>query len=336
MYMTNGIYTLANDVVYDQLVALLNSIEVNVGKDFPVCVIPYNDRLEKVKAEISKRKNVQLFDHQEILKNWENFAIQVWINHPTAFKTWQEKGVTGINRLGTHARFCGFDQNAPFDNFIYCDADILVLNSLDFIFDKLKEKDFIVYDYQYKDVSHVYNIKSPKLFDIFSEKRIKSEIFCSGFYASKKGLFSEEFRQNIIERIKNEDGDIIYPWSADQAVLNYLTMVSNTSKYNFALKLPTEQKTGNSVTSKHFEYKDNVLYDKGVRLTYLHYIGVSSSAFTRLCNGENLTLPYRDIFLHYRYLHEPEKMPKFTGKPKPYNPPPTIIEKALKKLGLKR
>lgn len=33
-----GIYTLANDVVLDQLVALLNSIERNVGKDIPVCV----------------------------------------------------------------------------------------------------------------------------------------------------------------------------------------------------------------------------------------------------------------------------------------------------------
>jgi hypothetical protein len=288
--MINGIYALANDVVYDQLIALLNSIEVNVGKDFPVCVIPYDDRLEKVKAEINKRKNVQLFDNREILKNWENFAIQVWNNHPTAFKTWQEKGVTGINRLGTHARFCGFDQNASFDNFIYCDADILVLNSLDFIFEKLKEKDFIVYDYQYKDISHVYNVNSPKLSKVFSQERIESEIFCSGFYGSRKGLFSEDFRNKIIERIKNEDGEIIYPWAPDQTVLNYMTMVSDIRKYNFALNLPLEQKTGNSVTSSHFEYRDNLLYDKGVRLTYLHYIGVPSSLFTRLCCGGKCVL----------------------------------------------
>ncbi len=54
----DGIYTLANDVVYDQLVALLNSIEVNVGWDMPVCVIAYDDRLDKVRSEIEKRKNI--------------------------------------------------------------------------------------------------------------------------------------------------------------------------------------------------------------------------------------------------------------------------------------
>ncbi|WP_369816753.1 hypothetical protein A5482_012950 [Cyanobacterium sp. IPPAS B-1200] len=101
-------------------------------------------------------------------------------------------------------------------------------------------------------------------------------------------------------------------------------MMSNINKCNLALELPPEQKTGNTVTSPHFENKNNVLYDKGVRLTYLHYIGVPSSVFTRVCAGENLEFPYRDIFLYYRYLHEPEKMPKFVGKPKPYNPPPNF------------
>jgi len=331
--MTNGIYTLANDVVFDQLVALLNSIEVHLGKDFPVSVIPYDNNLDKVKTEIYKRQNVQLFDNQNILERWQDFATRVWENNSTALKTWQEKGEIGIHRFGTHARFCGFDEESPFDNFIYCDADIIVLNSLDFIFEKLKEQDFIVYDYQYKDPSHVYNVNSSKLFEVFSENRIKSEIFCSGFYASKKGLFSEEFRNNIIEKIKNEDGEIIYPWAPDQTILNYMTMVSDIRKYNFALNLPPEERTGNSVTSSHFKYQDDVLYDKGVRLTYLHYIGVSSKVFTKVCAGENYIFPYRDIFLHYRYLHEPEKKPKFEGRPKVFNPPPTLIEKIFKKLG---
>jgi hypothetical protein len=33
----NGIYTLANDKAFDQLVALLNSIEANYSEDAPVC-----------------------------------------------------------------------------------------------------------------------------------------------------------------------------------------------------------------------------------------------------------------------------------------------------------
>ncbi|NET69682.1 MAG: hypothetical protein F6K62_01070 [Sphaerospermopsis sp. SIO1G2] len=56
--MERGIYTLANDTVYDQLVALLNSIEKNIGTHIPVCIIPYNDKLSKVELEINSRPNV--------------------------------------------------------------------------------------------------------------------------------------------------------------------------------------------------------------------------------------------------------------------------------------
>jgi hypothetical protein len=49
-----GIYTLANDAVYDQLVALLNSIEVNVSPDIPVCIIPYDERLDLVQKAVKK------------------------------------------------------------------------------------------------------------------------------------------------------------------------------------------------------------------------------------------------------------------------------------------
>ncbi|WP_346341672.1 hypothetical protein [[Phormidium] sp. ETS-05] len=77
-----------------------------------------------------------------------------------------------------------------------------------------------------------------------------------------------------------------------------------------------------------------MVLDRGNPLTYLHYIGISSSIFADLCQGENLDFPYRDVFLHYRYLSEPENRPQFTTKPKPYNPPPTLQERVLRKLGL--
>ena len=49
MTMDKGIYLLANDVVYDQLVALINSIEVNYSPDIPICIIPFNDKLDLIK-----------------------------------------------------------------------------------------------------------------------------------------------------------------------------------------------------------------------------------------------------------------------------------------------
>jgi hypothetical protein len=333
--MNQGIYTLANDVVYDQLVALLNSIQVNVGLDVPVCVIPYDERLEKVRTEVKNRQNVEILENQDIIARWEEFSTQMWKAHPSAMDLWRNRGIDGVYRLGMHRRFCVFDTESPFDQFIYFDGDVLVLNSLDYIFEQLNQNNFVVYDFQYKDPSHVYNIYSSKLPEIFPEERVRSEIFCAGCYASKKGIFSQQKRDWLVKQIQSGEGEILYSNAPDQSILNYMTMRLGISGYNFSLNLPPEQKTGNSVTSPHFEMKDHLLYDKGTRLTYLHYIGLPSNLFTRVCVGENIDFPYRDIFLYYRYLHEPEKCPQFTTKPKPYNPPPSLAKRVLRKLGFK-
>ncbi|MBH8561533.1 sugar transferase [Nostoc sp. CENA67] len=331
--MTNGIYTLANDYVYNQLVALLNSIEVNAG-NVPVCVIAYNDQVDKVRAEIASRKNVTLLDNPDIFARWEEFSYKVWQSHPSAIQAWQEQGIKKFYRVGENRRYCAFDSKSQFEKFIYLDADTLVLQPLDFVFDKLDEYDFVVYDFQYKDPGHIYNLSSPKLLEVFSQERIDSEIFCSGFYASKRGIFPPDQRDWLLSQLNNGDSDVLYMSAPNQSVLNYMRMKANVSFYNFALNLPTNQATGCCVTSPHFENKDYILYDKGNRLTYLHYIGLSSKLFNQVCDGENIDFPYRDIFLHYRYLHEPEQRPKFTTKAKAYNAPPSLGTRILKKLGL--
>jgi hypothetical protein len=152
--MTNGIYTLANDVVYDQLVALLNSIEANAGEDIPVCVIPYDDRLEKVKAEISTRKNVMLFEDKSVIERWENFSTQAWKYHKRAQKVWKQRGLPPVYRLAMHRKLCGID--GPFDKFIYFDADTLLMGSLTLIYDKLNDYDWVTYDFSIQVRSQIY------------------------------------------------------------------------------------------------------------------------------------------------------------------------------------
>lgn len=329
----DGICTLANDRIYDQLVALLNSIEVNGGKDLPVCVYPYDDNTERIKAEIAQRPNVQLFDEREVIDLWDNFAKSAWEPHPTAKERWLKAGSKGYHRFGTHRRYCAFD--GPFDRFIYMDGDTLLMSPLDRVFAQLDNYDCVVYDFQHKDITHVYEVTSPKLLEIFPQERLNQEIFCSGFYASKKGLFAENQRDWLIEQLRAGEAEIVYPMAVDQPLLNYMMMRSNFSIYNLALQLPKEERTGCCVTSPHFQALDNILYDRGKRLTYIHYIGLSSSLFTRLCSGENLDFPYRDIFLHYRYLYEPSQRPVFSDSPKPYQPPtPTFWQKVTRKLGL--
>lgn len=330
--MTDGIYTLANDVVFDQLVALLNSIAANMG-DVPVCVIPYDDRLDRVRTEISSRPQVMLLEDPALLAPWEAFATQVWQANPTVMQIWASEGVKGVYRLGMHRRFYGFDPGAPFDRFVYLDADTLLLQSLDPIFSYLQQHDFVVYDFQYKDPLHVFNLESPQLLKVFEPKRIETEIFCAGMFASKKGVFTTAELEFLLTQLQAGEADLLRRQSPDQSVLNYMVMRSKKSVFNLALQLPKSQTTGNAVTSPHFEQRGTGMYDHDKPLTYLHYIGLSSQLFQKLCQGENIGFPYREIFLHYRYLHQPEKRPQFKTKPKPYNAPPSLATKVLQKLG---
>jgi lipopolysaccharide biosynthesis glycosyltransferase len=330
----DGICTLANDVVYDQLVALLNSIEAVQGKDIPVCVYPYDSNIEKIAAEIDRRSNVRLYDDRASMQRWDNFFKAVWDAHPNAHQRRLEKGFVPYYRFGHQRYFCAFD--GPFDRFLYLDADTLLMNRIEPIFEKLDRHDVVVYDFQYKDPSHVYDISSPKLIELFPQERLESEIFCSGLLASRKDLYSPEQLEELLSNLRGGEAEVLYIWAADQPILNYMAMRSNLNIYNFALNLPSDKLTGCCVTSSHFEERDRILFDRGNRLTYIHYIGISSKIFNRLCQGENIDFPYRNLFLHYRYLHEPEKRPEFNGKSIAYNKPPSLTDRVLKKLKIAR
>jgi hypothetical protein len=346
----DGICTLGNDYVYDQVIALINSIEKILGKDTPICIYPYDDNTEKLATVINKKSNVELYGDRDSINKWDRFAQDVWDSHPTARQIWQKAGSNGYHRFGTHRRYCAFD--APFDRFLYMDADTLLMNSVEVIFNNLDNNDCVVYDFQHKDLTHVYNVNSPRLTTVFNPQRLASEIFCSGFYASHKDLFDREQRELLISYLKNGEAEILYPMAPDQTLINYMMMRSRPGRgaartaslahsrsqrsiYNLALNLSPKETTGCCVTSSHFVNRNDVLFDGDTRLTYIHYIGLSSSLFTRVCNGENIDFPYRDLFLYYRYLHEPENRPQFTTKAKYYNQPPNLAQKVMAKLGFR-
>ena len=131
--------------------------------------------------------------------------------------------------------------------------------------------------------------------------------------------------------ILKEEAENLYYNGPDQSIVNYMTLKLGIDVCNLSKTLAEQEVTGCCVTSPHFEQKNGYLLDKGVRLTYLHYIGISSKVFKRLCQGENLDFPYRDIFLHYRYLNAPEDLPDFNEPLRSYQPPQPSITKKLKR-----
>lgn len=328
----DGICTLANDHVFDQVIALLNSIEAIMGPEFPVCIYPYDEQTDRLAAAIADRPQVQLYQDQARIDYWDHQVQQLWDTHPTAKARWALLSPEPYYRMGTHRRLCAFD--GPFERFVYMDADTLLLDDISPVLAKLEQFDWVVYDFQHLDVSHVYEPGSTQLAAVFSSGRIENEIFCSGFYATKRGIFREDQLQTLLGYLQAGDAEMLYCMAPDQTVLNYWVMRSNLSIYNFARQLSSADRTGCCVTSDHFEERDAVLYDRGNRLIYLHYIGLSSRLFKQVCAGENIGFPYRDLFLHYRYLSEPAQRPVLVGPAQPHAPAPSWagrVKSALKK-----
>ncbi|BAU15117.1 hypothetical protein LEP3755_56740 [Leptolyngbya sp. NIES-3755] len=301
--MKYGIYILANDVVFDQLIALLNSIETNISPEIPICIIPYNDRLDKVRSEIANRPQVSLFENTESIQRWETFATQVWKSHDRAQKAWRDRQFPEVYRIEMHRKLCCFD--GEFDRFVYFDADTLALSSLDAIFQKLEQYDWVANDYQYSsDIKYIFDAPQTELLKVF-DPETQRNIFCAGWFASKKHVFTDEILRSLLTSLHSGEVDLLALWGTDQSLMNYMVLRSQISYYNFAM---TGTAPG-SHWSTTFEERDRILYDKGQPLTYLHYMSVPASAFTRLCQGEEASIPYRDLFLHYRYLKSPHDRP---------------------------
>lgn len=321
--MKKGIYLLANDVVCDQLIALINSINVNYSPDIPICIIPFNEQVALIKEVIATRKNAFLFEDYKSIDKWDNFIREF----DKLYFNYSHEGVTEKKAevLTMHRKYCAFD--GVFDKFVFLDLDTLVFQSLDHIFKKLDEYDFVVHDYQritsirLKEVDYYFEVFQ----DMYSKEALANRFHCGGFWASKRGVINEQDIQYFLQELANGDIKIFKTWLSEQTKLNYMTVKKNLSLYNFTLDETSDYNTGVCITSTHFEDKNHILYDKGKKLTYLHYMGIKNERLRRLCQWEKMnlpfrkqlayfvdklykwqisTIPYQDIFLYYRFLDE--------------------------------
>ncbi|MEQ8999269.1 MAG: methionine synthase [Coleofasciculus sp. B1-GNL1-01] len=310
-----GIYTLANDAVYDQLVALLNSIEVNVSPDIPVCVIPYDERLERVKPEVDSRANVTLFDNRESIQRWEDFATQVWAAHPAAKKKAITRPPWG---KGHHRRFTAFD--GQFETFVFYDADSLAMKSVEDVLEKLDAYDFVFDDWEHKKSvdTAALNIPLIEKSGIYTEEQIRPKLHCSSFFGSKQGIFDEQelsiLKEQLIER---EEIAWVSRWWDDAFLFNYMTLRCDHPLYNFTLSPNGQDRTGNCADADPFVNIDQVLYnEQGLKPIHrIHYMNYSSKDFAQLCKGEDVDIRYKDIFLCYRFMKQPDQKPKQLKSP---------------------
>jgi hypothetical protein len=324
-----GIYTLANDVVYDQLIALLNSIKVNVGTDLPICIIPYDDRLEKVKRLLDNEPNVTLFDNWKSIQRWEDFADVVWSAHSRA----NQSRIFRPNWYKGHLqrKFVVFD--GIFDEFVFYEADNLAMKPIDDVWEKLKDYDFVFDDWEHAKPTPVaaLNIALIEASTPFQETDIRPKIHDASFFGSKKGFFPPEELLQLQAKLITE-GEVEWinknGWWDDVFLFNYMTFRSERSLFNFTLSPNSQDRTGNCADANPFVSLDNVLYnEQGLKPIHrIHYMNYSSAGFRRLCQGEDVDIRYRETFLYYRFLKNLEQRPLKFNKP-------SFITQATRKLG---
>ena len=268
-----GLYCLTNDAVLEWTIALLESVRIHEPERVTV-LIPFDDRTEAIRSLV-QRYNVQLFEDNSVLRELDRIGTRFSNQH------------FHVRVFRKFAAFWG-----PLDHFVFVDSDVVLLGSLQEIFDEYRASgaEFVGND---PDVNQVYKA-GPFRDQMMSNTG--AEAFNGGFFVASKNLFSLE----EVDRLSIE-AEPINQWFSDvggeQPFLNYCVharglkyksigdLVPDTSVWTWAKQ--RVRKAG-----KIYRLGKNGGPEDGKRLPYLHWSGIA-------CNPG---MPNRRIFLRYR-LH---------------------------------
>lgn len=274
--MNRGIYIVANDKVMDNAIALLNSIRL-YDRETLIYLIPFNESYKNLLETVGELHNVQLFPDLELIERVTQNVGEIFDRDFLALP----------NKMRKLAVWFG-----PLDEFLYIDTDIVVFEKIADRLERLAEVDFFNADYHFAGEG-LRNIFSPvvKEQNIFTDEQLQ-DVFNSGFWASKKGVITEEKLYQVLRECSQHREYFDFTQGVtDQPILNYLILNCFPKRANLA----KEGAPGSWGGSKHFENRNYVLYDRGTRLQYIHWAGIAMHP----------NAPYWNVWEHYRYLHEP-------------------------------
>jgi Mannosyltransferase putative len=290
--MSRGIYITANDKVTDHAIALLNSIRA-YDPETPVVLIPYDENFHEVASILKSRFGVTLYKDLEFIDRLSK----------RLHSTFGEKFFARPNQFRKQA--CWFGE---FDEFLYIDTDIVVFEKIIDNLNHFDQYDFLSCDYQHR--GGIKNVFSEAVIhkNVFSSDELE-DIFNGGWWASKKGLISEQdIYETFAECAAHPEYFDFTQKTSDQPIINYMILKRIEKRFN--LVNLDDQVPGSWAGSTHFIREGEILIDPSYDrpLQYLHWAGV------RIEPG----CSYWDIWAHYRYLGE--TMPTFE-RPEPKKKP---------------
>ncbi len=274
---TRGVYFLANNTVFEQVVAFLRSFRTH-NPTIPLCLIPYNDAFDRI-AALQDTYSFSVFDNADLLAECDAIS---------------EKFHGSV--LGTYRKLVAWE--GIFDSFIYIDVDTVVIDSIDFAFDGLKYAPYVA------SHSNLANIRKFVWKDSIYETHILTSpqiefATNTGFFASWRGLLPMKHcvaKTNGALMLK----DHMELFCMEQPFLNYLVVTSG-----YACTSLLMLRVGGLMPSSALEFWGGMpdARVEGGKLYAPHDAPIFLVHWAGLTQGrENLgeELPYKELWNFYR------------------------------------
>jgi len=315
---SRGIYILASDAQYDQLVALVNSIEANVSAELPICVIPANRATVRIQELIAGRSQLSLFTDTASIQRWESFATDVW-QALSVVNQLSQRYARHYDEPERFRKFCAFD--GPFEKFVFLDVASLAMKPLEGCWAKLDEYDFVVDDWNHAKPASVSafdrTIVTAEVAECLGVD-LSQRVHGSGWFASKRGVIDGAAMETLRDRLINQ-AEVRWMnslnWWSDDELFCYMTLrcAEQPSRlFNYALSEDATERTGSCAMGDSLMPLGSMLYcvaesaePRGLKPIHrVEFHRYSSFDFAMLCEGESVRVPFDYIFLHYRYRHQ--------------------------------
>jgi hypothetical protein len=278
------IYFLANDTMYEFVIAFLNSLRA-YNPATPLCFIPYDEDVHRVRA-LEREYRFTTWSDAAVLARCDRISEQF---HGTVVGQYRKLAMWE----GSH------------EQFLYIDTDTVVLTNLDFVFGLLDAVAFLTSHSNLPDLRQWVWKPTMEQSGALTEAQIAFSAN-TGFIASHRGLLRFDVIQDRLKAAL-----ALAPHMellcTEQPLLNYLFVTSDL-RYDSLLmisartsqpRIPRERWGG----SQHMEIRHGrVTYPWYPPTLLVHWAGL----WRRLAEG---SLPYADLWRFYRDLRERTGLP---------------------------
>jgi hypothetical protein len=273
-----GVYFLANDKVFDLVVAFLESFR-SKNSSIELCLIPFDEKFERV-SQLSSYYKFSIFNKQAVLSLCDEIS--------THFHS---------SPLGAYRKLAAWQ--GDFQEFAYIDIDTIVLENIDFVFSYLQHAQVFT---SHSNIPSILKwIWKESIFkrNILSRKQIRFAAN-TGFFVSTNNLFPiESVYLKMADALKLKRDMELH--CMEQPFLNYLIVTSGHT-YSSLSKM-AEDGVAKDLLFECWAGVEGGVVEEGKfyipghpKYFLVHWAGIWQSSLKNI--------PYKELWLHYRNLNK--------------------------------